>query len=467
MNQSLDMFSEVMGDFFYSAVGFVVALGILVTVHEFGHFWVARRLGIKVLKFSVGFGRPIWSRTAGQDKTEYALGAIPLGGYVKMLDENEAETEIPEADLPRAFNRQALWKRTAVVLAGPMFNFIFAVLAYWIVFSMGVDGITPVVGKVVEGSIAAEGGFRVGDEITHIDGRPNRSWGEQRLYLYDRAFSRKQIEVDVIDPGGLQQRRIMDLSGLSLHQINAGLLESGIGLIGYLPEIPAQIGTIEPGSPADLAGLRSGDRILAIDDEPITGWQDLVELVQTRPGKSARFEIMREGEARFVSIIPARIEQDGQVFGRIGIRPAPIELPEGVLVHVGYGPLEGFGRSVENVWLMSSVTLKMLWKILRLEVSAKNISGPLTIAQYAGQTVRVGIDRFLLFLAVVSISLGVINLLPIPLLDGGHLVYYAIELITGGPVSREVMMWGQQIGIVALFGLMSLAFYNDIVRLFG
>jgi regulator of sigma E protease len=259
----------------------------------------------------------------------------------------------------------------------------------------------------------------------------------------------------------------MDLSGLSLHQINAGLLESGIGLIGYLPEIPAQIGTIEPGSPADLAGLRSGDRILAIDDEPITGWQDLVELVQTRPGKSARFEIMREGEARFVSIIPARIEQDGQVFGRIGIRPAPIELPEGVLVHVGYGPLEGFGRSVENVWLMSSVTLKMLWKILRLEVSAKNISGPLTIAQYAGQTVRVGIDRFLLFLAVVSISLGVINLLPIPLLDGGHLVYYAIELITGGPVSREVMMWGQQIGIVALFGLMSLAFYNDIVRLFG
>ncbi len=384
-----------------------------------------------------------------------------------MLDENEDENGISEADLPRAFNRQPLWKRTSIVLAGPMFNFIFAILAYWIVFSMGVDGIAPVVGKVVEDSIAAAGGFRAGDEITHIDGRPNRSWDEQRLYLYNQAFSRKRIEVDVIDTSGMQQHRIMDLSGLSLHQINPGLLESGIGLIGFIPEIPAQIGTVDPGSPADLAGLRTGDTVLYIDGETVSAWQDMVILVQARAGKSARFDVIREGEVVAVSIIPARIEQDGRVFGRIGVRPAPIELPDEVLVHVEYGPLEAFGRSVENVWIMSSVTLKMLWKILRFEVSAKNISGPLTIAQYAGQTVRVGIDRFLLFLAVVSISLGVINLLPIPLLDGGHLLYYAIELFTGGPVSREVMLWGQQIGIVALFGLMSLAFYNDIVRLFG
>lgn len=444
-----------------------MALGILVTVHEFGHFWVARKLGVKVLKFSVGFGKAIWSRTTGPDDTEYAIGAIPLGGYVKMLDENEDENGISEAELPRAFNRQPLWKRTSIVLAGPMFNFIFAILAYWIVFSMGVDGIAPVVGKVVEDSIAAAGGFRAGDEITHIDGRPNRSWDEQRLYLYNQAFGRKRIEVDVIDTSGMQQHRIMDLSGLSLHQINPGLLESGIGLIGFIPEIPAQIGTVDPGSPADLAGLRTGDTVLYIDGETVSAWQDMVILVQARAGKSARFDVIREGEVVAVSIIPARIEQDGRVFGRIGVRPAPIELPDEVLVHVEYGPLEAFGRSVENVWIMSSVTLKMLWKILRFEVSAKNISGPLTIAQYAGQTVRVGIDRFLLFLAVVSISLGVINLLPIPLLDGGHLLYYAIELFTGGPVSREVMLWGQQIGIVALFGLMSLAFYNDIVRLFG
>ncbi len=444
-----------------------MALGILVTVHEFGHFWVARRLGVKVLKFSVGFGRPLWSKTAGPDQTEYVIAAIPLGGYVKMLDENEEEAAIPENELPRAFNRQALWKRTLIVLAGPMFNFLFAIVAYWIVFSMGIDGIRPVVGMVVDNSIAAEGGFQVGDEITFIDGKRNRSWDEHRLYMYDRAFGRERVEVSVNDRNGVPQQRVIDLSKLTPDQINPGLLESGIGLIGYVPEIPAHVGTVEPDSPADLAGLRPGDAILRIDGEPISAWQDMVVMVQARPGKATRFDLSRAGETRTVSIIPERIEQGERSIGRIGIRPAPIVLPEEIRVRVEYGPLEAAGRSIENVWVMSSVTLKMLWKILRLQVSPKNISGPLTIAQYAGQTVQMGIDRFLLFLAVVSISLGVINLLPIPLLDGGHLLYYAIEVVTGGPVSKRVMIWGQQIGIAALFGLMSLAFYNDIVRLFG
>lgn len=457
-----------MGEFFYSALGFIVALGILVAVHEFGHFWVARKLGVKVLKFSIGFGRPLWSRRAGRDSTEYVIATIPLGGYVKMLDETEeSEGSIPVHELPRAFNRQPLWKRTAIVLAGPAFNFLFAILAYWIVFSMGIDGIKPVVGRVAENSIAADGGFQVGDEITAIDGRPNRSWDEHRLYLFNQAFGKRKISAQVNDTSGERQERYIDLSRLSLSEIDPGLMERGIGLYGYVPEIPTRVGAVEADSPAALAGLETGDEILSIDGEPLSDWEDMVKLVQRRPGKVTAFKLLRNGEELVLSIVPERITQGERTFGRIGIRPAPITLPEEMLVRVRYGPLEAVGSSVENVWIMSSLTLKMLWKILQLEVSAKNISGPLTIAQYAGQTVRIGVDRFLLFLAVVSISLGVINLLPIPLLDGGHLLYYAIELVTGGPVSKNVMLWGQQIGIVALFGLMSLAFYNDIVRLFG
>lgn len=457
-----------MGEILYSALGFVVALGILVAVHEFGHFWVARKLGVKVLKFSIGFGRPLWSKRAGPDNTEYAIATIPLGGYVKMLDETEEhEGAIPQHELPRAFNRQALWKRTAIVLAGPAFNFLFAVLAYWVVFSMGIDGIKPVVGRVTENSIAADGGFQVGDEITHIDGRLNQSWDEHRLYLYNQAFGKRNIAVKVTDADGQLQQRNIDLSRLQPSEIDPGLMERGIGLYGYIPEIPTLVGSVEPGSPAALAGLQADDEIVSIDGEPLAGWEDMVKLVQERPGKLTRFEVLRDTEKLVLSIAPERVEQGERVFGRIGIRPAPISLPEDVLVSVRYGPLQAVGHSIENVWVMSSLTLKMLWKIVQLEVSAKNISGPLTIAQYAGQTVRIGIDRFLLFLAVVSISLGVINLLPIPLLDGGHLLYYAIELVTGSPVSKNIMLWGQQIGIVALFSLMSLAFYNDIVRLFG
>ena len=457
-----------MGEFLYSALGFIIALGILVAVHEFGHYWVARKLGVKVLKFSIGFGRPLWSKRAGPDNTEYAIATIPLGGYVKMLDETEDnEGTIPEHELPRAFNRQSLWKRTAIVLAGPAFNFMFAMLAYWAVFSMGIDGIKPVVGRVVENSIAADGGFQEGDEITYIDGRPNRSWDEHRLYLFNQAFGKRNISVKVNDVNGEPQQRYIDLSRLALSEIDPGLMERGIGLYGYMPDIPARVGVVDPDSPAGLAGLKPGDEVTAIDGEPLSGWEDMVKLVQARPGKMTTFEILRNGNELTLSIAPERVEQGERTIGRIGIRPAPVTLPEDMLVRVSYGPLEAAVSSAENVWIMSSLTLKMLWKIIQLEVSAKNISGPLTIAQYAGQTVRIGIDRFLLFLAVVSISLGVINLLPIPLLDGGHLLYYAIELITGGPVSKNVMLWGQQIGIVALFGLMSLAFYNDIVRLFG
>ncbi len=452
-----------MVELLYSIGGFVVALGILVTVHEFGHFWVARRLGVKVLRFSVGFGRPLWLRRGKRDDTEYVVAAIPLGGYVKMLDENEEE--VPEQERHRAFNRQVLWKRVAIVLAGPMFNFLFAILAYWMVFVAGVDGIKPVVGRVVENSIAQQGGFQVGDEIVAIDGKPNRSWDEHRLYLFNQAFKQRQIPVEVIATDGVQRTREIDLRKLPLSEINSALLERGIGLMGYIPEAEPVIGKVQAGLPADIAGLRAGDRIAGINGRPIASWLEVVELIQPLGGREVTLEVSRSGEVMSFELVPERVQIDGKEIGRIGIQPAPLEIPEGLRVKIRYGPGEALINSLQSTWTMSVLTIKMLVKIVQLEVSTKNISGPLTIAQYAGHTVRIGFIQFMVFLAVVSISLGVLNLLPIPILDGGHLLYYLVEAITGKPLSKEMLVWGQQVGIVLLFALMSLAFYNDIVRL--
>jgi regulator of sigma E protease len=453
-----------MTQFLFSIGGFIVALGILVAVHEFGHYWVARKLGVKVLRFSIGFGRPLWVRRAGPDDTEYMLAAIPLGGYVKMLDENEDEN-VPEHELSRAFNRQPLWKRSAIVLAGPMFNFLFAFVAYWLVFVAGVEGLKPVVGKVLPDSIAEAGGFEVGDEIVAIDGRPNRSWDEHRLYLFNQAFKGRDIPVQVQTRDGDVVQRHIDLGRLPVSKIDSALIERGVGLIGYLPEVSTVVGRVSVSSPAANAGLRAQDRITRVNGSTVNSWLDVVKSIQPRPDQALQLEIERDGQVVVLTIVPARVRVGDQEIGRIGIEPVPVEIPPEYRLLVRYGPLEAVVRRVESVWTMSTLTLKMLVKIAQLEVSAKNISGPLTIAQYAGHTARVGLDRFLLFLAVVSISLGVLNLLPIPVLDGGHLVYHLVEAIIGGPVPKKVLLWGQQIGILVLFALMSLAFYNDIVRL--
>lgn len=452
-----------MNDLLFSVAGFVLAIGLLVAVHEFGHFWVARQLGIKVLRFSIGFGRALWSRTA-RDGTEYVIAALPLGGYVKMLDETEDEN-VPEHEAHRAFNRQALWKRTAVVVAGPLFNFLFAFVAYWFVFMAGVDGVKPVVGAVAEDSLAERGGFEVGDEILEIDGKKTRSWNEHRLYLFNQALARNGVAVQVRSADGDVELRQLYLNEVPLKELDAGLLENGIGLYGYIPEIPAVIGGIQEGSPAAHAALQPGDRIVAVGGNEVGDWRDLVEAVRPLAGKDALLVLERDGRGLEVQLRPEPVEVNGETIGRIGISPQPVSIPEEYRVHVTYGPFQAVAKSAESVWVMSVLTLKMLAKIVTLEVSAKNISGPLTIAQFAGDTVQIGWDRFFMFLAIVSISLGVLNLLPIPVLDGGHLLYYAIEAVTGGPLSREVLLWGQQIGLAMLFALMSLAFYNDIVRL--
>ena len=449
-------------EFIYSIAGFIVALGILVAVHEFGHFWVARKLGIKVLKFSVGFGKAIWSRTAS-DGTEYAIGALPIGGYVKMLDENEGEVE--EEDLPRAFNRQPLWKRSMVVLAGPMFNFFFAIAAYSLVFAGGVEGLTPVVGKVVEGSVAEADGFRSGDVLLSVDGRKLNTWQEQRLYLFSKALARKTVHYQIITNDGQQTSRALNLANVPMSDIDANLVVGGIGLIGWYPSIPPVIDQVVDGRPAQLAGLQQGDLIAAINGEQVESWSDVVRLISASPGKPLQLVITRNGYSEAVVVTPESAMEGDKKIGRIGISVQPVEIPEDRIVNVNYGLLESLYRGTETTWMMSVLTLRMLAKMVTLEVSSKNISGPITIAQYAGKSAQVGFTSFVLFLAIVSVSLGVLNLLPIPILDGGHLLYYSIEAVTGTPVSEKVMIWGQQVGILLLFLLMSLAVYNDLGRL--
>lgn len=450
-------------DVFYSVIGFVLAIGVLVVVHEFGHFWVARRLGVKVLRFSVGFGKPLWRKTAGVDGTEYVLSALPLGGYVKMLDENEGEVA-PE-ELPRAFNRQRLWKRMAIVLAGPMFNFLFAILAYALLFMIGVDGIKPVVGKVAESSLAAKSGFAAGDEWLRVDGMPVQSWDQHRLYIYRRALDRAEVQVEVRTPNGELRTRMLDLRDIPAHEINATLMEQGIGLYGYMPTLEPVIGSVQAGSAAAAAGIQVGDRLLAIDNVALTSWQQAVEQISAHPERSLKFRVQRGDTVLEIPVQPrAQVEGDKRV-GKIGAGVRLPEVPPEWRVKVRLGPLGALERGVENTWSMSVLTLKMLYKMLLLEVSHENISGPITIAQYAGYSVQIGLDRFLMFLAIVSISLGVLNLLPIPILDGGHLLFYAFEGIKGSPLSERAIGVGQRVGMVVLFGLMVLAFYNDFARI--
>jgi len=450
-------------DILFYFLAFVVALGILIAVHEFGHFWVAQRLNVKVLRFSVGFGKPLWSRRVGKDRFELAIGMFPLGGYVKMLDETEGE--VSKADLPRAFNRQPVWKRMSIVLAGPMFNFLFAILAYWAVFLIGVNGIQPIVGKVVDGSIAQKAGFQAGDTILSIDGKNVQSWDHRRLYLFQRALDQAHVVFSVRTARGQEKNLDLDLSRFPVQDVNSSLIERGIGLIGYLPEALPIIGAPEPG-PAKQAGLQIGDRLLEVNAERVHSWKDLVTLVSQHPGQPVHIMVDRSGERLTFEVTPLAVEQGNKKIGRINIRPQFEEIPEAMRVKVQFNPLNALGEGVGNTWRMSVLTLEMLFRMLKLEVSTRTISGPITIAQYAGYSAKVGLEQFVLFLAVISISLGVLNLLPIPVLDGGHLMYYIIEAVKGSPVSESVMAWGQQVGVALLVGLMILAFYNDLTRIF-
>ncbi len=452
-----------MNGFLISLFSFIVAIGILVAVHEFGHFWVARKLGVKVLRFSIGFGKPVWRWQKEPDATEYVVGAVPLGGYVKMLDEREEE--VPEQELPRAFNRQPVASRIAIVAAGPLFNFLFAILAYWMVFVLGVEGIKPVIDEVEPDSPAAIAGLRHGDQVISVDEDSTPTLGSVMQALLYKAVKGESASLLVRDSQGFERHLMLSLPVIGEKSGSPDLLKE-VGFKPLRPSIEPVIDQVLDDSPAKRAGLQSGDRVLMVDGKPITSWTELVDFVQANPGSRLVLTIEREGQRLELRVTPERVSTEEGETGRIGAGvAAPGALPQNYRAELQYSPVRAVTEAVNKTWEMSAMTVRMLGKMIVGQASLENISGPLTIAQYAGFTATIGLVQFIGFLAIISISLGVINLFPVPMLDGGHLLYYFIEIVKGSPVSEQTQILGQRVGIAMLVSLMTLAFYNDIMRL--
>ncbi len=449
-------------DFLFMLLAFLVAITVLIAVHEFGHFWVARRLGVKVLRYSIGFGRALWRRT-GTDGTEYVIAAIPLGGYVKMLDEREGP--VPEGERHRAFNRQPLATRAAVVLAGPAFNFLFAIVAYWLWFILGVTGMKPVVGEVAPGTPASV--LEPGSEIVAVAGEPTPIWPAVVQAVLPAVISGRSLTVTVRDSAGQTRDVVLDLSTVDPDAATGNLFKA-LGLTPWRPKGPPQVVQVVPGSPAQRSGFRIGDRILAVNGTAIEAPGELVDYVRSHGDSRLVIEVRRGEETLTLAVRPELRETPEGPVPRIGLATAPgAEIPDEMLATYRYSLWAGARKALTQTWDNSVFVLKVLGKIVTGTVSARNLSGPISIAQYAGQSASAGLAWYLNFLAIVSISLGVINLLPIPVLDGGHLFYYAVELVRGRPVSEAFEAVAQRVGILIIALLMGLAFYNDIARLLG
>jgi len=449
-------------------VWFVVAVGLLVTVHEFGHFWVARRLGFKVLRFSVGFGKPLYKRVAGADQVEYVIGSLPLGGYVKMLDEREGP--VPTAELPRSFTRRPSWQRIAVLLAGPLFNIVFAVLLLWgMTWANGITELRPRVGEVTPGSLAASAGLKSGDEIRTLDGAPVQGQRDVVFGLLEAMSSGGQVTLGVRGSAGENRSATISVPDAEQrhHLTEPAELFKGLGFDFWLP-MPAVIGHVLPNGAAARAGLAPGDRIVAIDGVPMSDWHAMVAYIGPRPGAHLTIDYRRGTALRSTQLEVGSEESQGQRVGRIGVESAPAEkIPDSMLLHRDLGPVDSLGHASTEAWNMTVLQARLFWRMVIGKVSVKNLSGPLSIAEFAGESAHAGVASFLSLLVLLSLSLGFLNLLPIPILDGGQIVFQVVEWLKGSPLSERAQAFGQQLGIVLLIVLMGVALYNDIARQFS
>jgi regulator of sigma E protease len=442
---------------------FAVAIAVLVVFHELGHYCVARLCGVKVLRFSIGFGKSLYIKKFVGGETEWVISAIPLGGYVKMLDEREGEVAAHE--LHRAFNRQPVLRRMAIVVAGPLSNLLLAIVLYWVLFMHGVPGLKPMLGEVAPQTPAAAAQLQAQETLLSINGAPMPTWQEVRWTLLDMALQGTEAHIEGRTLQGATMQHVLDLKVIAPADLDGDFLLK-LGLQPYQPLVQPIIGKLAEGGVAQRAGLRADDRVVRIDGHAIAQWKELVEAVRSHPGSPLRLEVERAGSSSVLDVTPDAVNEAGKQVGKIGAAPFVDQHEfDALMTEVSYAPIAALGQAVRKTWETATVSLKMMGKMVFGEISIKNLSGPITIADYAGQSAQMGVVAYLGFLALISISLGVLNLLPIPLLDGGHLLYYMVELVKGSPVSEKVWEAGQNVGIALLVTLMAFALYNDISRL--
>lgn len=443
----------------WNLASFLIALAILIAVHEWGHFWVARRCGVKVLRFSLGFGKILWNRK-GKDGTEYSLSLIPLGGYVKMLDER-IET-VPAELKSQAFNNQSVVKRAAIVAAGPLANFVFAVVAFWLVFLIGVPGVKPVIGEITSSSVAYQAGLRSGMQILKVNQQAVTDW-ESVSYGFVGAAGQSEINLTVESESGLQQSITLPLADWNISP-DEPLPFRKLGFSPLAPEILPELAQITPGGAGEKAGLQAGDKILSVNQNPVIDWQQFAKTIQQSPDMPLQLQVSRDNQTISVTLVPERRETKDRVIGFAGLMPVVKPLPEKYLTETRYGPFEAVVHALKRTAEVTKLTLDVVGKLLTGAISVDNLSGPISIAKGAGDSAGFGLVYFLGFLGLISVNLGIMNLLPLPVLDGGHLLFFGIEALLGRPVPEKVQDIAYRIGVILLMCLMAIALFNDFTR---